>query len=99
MIPSYMAVYVCTHVLMLCSVAPLRARCPFFENEWRTRSSVCADRGLWVGHQGEAAAGEWLTDSNLPSPRLDQTAASPRRMPLSTNGMQQLCGGASGWAG
>ncbi len=102
MTPSYMAVYVCTHV-MLHSVAPLRAQCPFFpfffENEPRTRSSVCADRGLWVGHQGEAAAEERLTDSNLPSPRLDQTAASSLRMPLSTNGMQQLCGGASGWAG
>lgn len=49
--------------------------------------------------RGEAAAEEWLTDCNLPSPRLDQTAASPRRMPLSTNGMQQLCGGAAGWAG
>ncbi|KAF1373156.1 hypothetical protein PFLUV_G00257390 [Perca fluviatilis] len=76
---------------------PFKSPMSFFENEPSTQRSVCADRGLWVGHQGGSCSRE--TDSNLPSPRLDQTAASQHRVPLSTNGMQQLCGGAAGWAG
>lgn len=91
-------VYRHLYMLMICSVAPLRIQRPFLRMSPGSELCVC-DRGLWDGHQGEAAAQEWITESNLHSPRSDQTAASLRGMPLSTKGMQQLWGGVAGWAG
>lgn len=72
-------------MLMICSTFPLRAQCPifflflFFLRMSRGLAALCV---LTVApglvSEGEAAAAEeWLTGCNLPSPRSDQTAASP----------------------
>lgn len=90
----------CAHVVMICKRGPFKSPMSFFENEPRVGALRVLTVASRLVTRGEDGRGELQQrNGKLSLPPTPQTAAWPHRMPLSTIGMQQLCGGAAEWAG
>lgn len=78
---------------------PFKSPMSFFENESKLWALCVLTVASGLVIRGKLQKRNGLLILTSPAPIQTKQQPLSRCMPLSTNGMQQLCGGAEGWAG